>query len=168
MTEMNGPQCQRAWTEALTIGKSAARGSCGRNGAIIPAVVPLDFVIDRERRLVISVAYGRLTLADAEQHQTELGADPSFESSFDQIVDCTRVTEFALSATDVRMLAARSVFSGGSRRVGIAPDDLQFAMMRMFETYREIFGGGEVTQVVRTREEALAWYEGHPKKKASA
>lgn len=130
--------------------------------------MPLESVVDRERRLVISVAYGRLTFADAEQHQAELGADPLFESSFDQIVDCTRVTEFALSPNEVRTLAVRSVFSGGSRRVGIAPDDLQFAMMRMFETYREIFGGGEITQVVRTREEALAWYESHPKKKASA
>ena len=133
-------------------------------GAIIPATMPLEYVVDRKRRLVISVAYGRLTFADAQQHQADLSADPSFESSFDQIVDCTRVTEFALSPSEVRMLAARSVFSHGSRRVGIAPDDLQFALMRMFATHREIFGGGEVTQVLRTREEALAWYEGHPKK----
>lgn len=141
-----------------------ARERCDNIGAIIPATMPLDYVIDRERRLVISIAHGRLTFADAEQHQAELGDEPSFESSFDQIVDCTRVTEFALSPNEVRMLAARSVFSHGSRRVGIAPDDLQFAMMRMFETYREIFGGGEITQVVRTREEALAWYESHPQK----
>jgi hypothetical protein len=126
--------------------------------------MPLDFVIDRERRLVISVGYGRLTFADAEKHQQDLLAEPAFDPSFDQIVDCTRVTEFALSPEEVRIVAARSVFSHGSRRVGIAPDDLQFAMMRMFETYREIFGGGEVTQVVRTREEAMEWYHNHPRK----
>jgi hypothetical protein len=126
--------------------------------------VPAEYIIDRDRRLVITVAYGRLTFSDAQHHQQELAADPLFEPSFDQIADCTRVTEFAISPEEVRILAARSVFSHGSRRVGIAPDDLQFAMMRMFETYREIFGGGEVTQVVRTREEAMDWYENHPRK----
>jgi hypothetical protein len=126
--------------------------------------VPAEYIIDRDRRLVITVAYGRLTFGDARQHQQELAIDPLFESSFDQIVDCTRVNEFAISPEEVRILAARSVFAHGSRRVGIAPDDLQFAMMRMFETYREIFGGGEVTQVVRTREEAMQWYENHPRK----
>jgi hypothetical protein len=126
--------------------------------------VPAEYIIDRDRRLVISVAYGRLTFADAQQHQQDLAADPMFVNSFDQIVDCTRVTEFAISPDEVRILAVRSVFAHGSRRVGIAPDDLQFAMMRMFETYRQIFGGGEVTQVVRTREAAMEWYENHPRK----
>jgi hypothetical protein len=37
--------------------------------------------------------------------------------------------------------------------------------MRMFETYREIFsGGGEITKIFRTRDEALAWLKDHPTK----
>lgn len=130
--------------------------------------MPFDYVIDRERRLVISVAYGRLTFAEAEQHQQDLLADPEFERTFDQIADFTRVTDFALTPDEVRIAASRCVFSAGSRRVGIAPDDLPYAMMRMFETYREMFGGGEITQVMRTREEALAWYQGHPQREESA
>lgn len=126
--------------------------------------MPLEYAIDRERRLVITVAHGRLTLAEVERHQQELLADPAFERSFDQIGDFTRVTDFALTPAEVRIAASRCVFGPGSRRVGIAPDDLPYAMMRMFETYREIFGSGEITQVFRSREEALAWYEKHPRK----
>ena len=126
--------------------------------------MPMDYIIDRDRRLVISVAHGSLTFADVERHQRALLVDPDFDSTFDQIGDLTRVTEFLLTSEEIRIAAARKVFSHGSRRVCIAPDDLQFAMLRMFETYREVFGGLEVTQVVRTREEAVAWYQSHPGK----
>jgi hypothetical protein len=124
----------------------------------------MDYIIDRQRRLVISVAHGRLTFAEVEKHQQDLRADPAFEPSFDQIVDGTRVTDFALTPEEVRTVAARTVFSHGSRRVGIAPDDLLYAMGRMFETYREIFGGGEMIKIVRSREEAMEWFESHPRK----
>jgi hypothetical protein len=149
-------------------GRMPRESCCGWESGYNPGTVPFDYIIDRERRLVISVAYGRLTFEEVEQHQHDLLADPEFERTFDQIGDFTRVTDFALTPEQVRIAASRCVFSAGSRRVGIAPDDLPYAMMRMFETYREMFGGGEITQVVRTREEAMAWYESHPKKKASA
>jgi hypothetical protein len=127
--------------------------------------VPLHYTIDRERRLVISVAHGRLTFAEVDAHQQGLLADPAFDPTFDQIGDLTRVTDLALKPDEVRIAATRNVFSPGSRRVGIAPDDLPYAMMRMFETYREIFsGGGEITKIFRTRDEALAWLKDHPTK----
>jgi hypothetical protein len=126
--------------------------------------MPLDFVIDRERRLVITVGHDRVTLADVDSHQKTLLADPNFDPTFDQIADLTRVTDGALTPDEVRIAAARHVFAPGSRRVAIASEDMPFALLRMFETYREIFGGGEMIKVVRTREEALAWYHDHPKK----
>jgi hypothetical protein len=124
----------------------------------------MHYIIDRQRRLVITVGEGLVTFADVDGHQNNLIADPEFDPTFDQIGDLSRVTEFALSPDEVRIVAARHVFAPGSRRVGIAPGDLPFAMLRMFETYREIFGSGEITQVFRTREEALAWFHDHPKR----
>lgn len=123
----------------------------------------MHYIIDRQRRLVITVGEGLVTFADVDGHQNNLIADPEFDPTFDQIGDLSWVTDFALSPDEVRIAAARSVFSPESRRVGIAPDDLPYAMLRMFETYRRIFGGGENTQVFRAREEALAWFHDHPK-----
>jgi hypothetical protein len=107
---------------------------------------------------------GRLTLADFDRHQQDLLADAGFDPSFDQIADFTRVTDFALTADEILVAAERCIFSPSSRRVVIASQDLPFGMLRMCETYRESFGGGEISQVVRTRDEALAWYHNHPKK----
>jgi hypothetical protein len=71
--------------------------------------VPLHYTIDCERRLVISVAEGRLTLADVDTHQKGQLADPQFDPTFDQIGDVSRVSEIALSPDDVRILAMRHI-----------------------------------------------------------
>jgi hypothetical protein len=119
--------------------------------------VPLSFTIDRENRLVTTLGEGRVTFADAEAHQKGLLSHPDFDPTFDQLADLTRVTEFAVKTNEIEALAVRKIFAPGSRRVGIAPDDVQFGLLRMFEIYRDVFSGGEMTKVVRTREEALLW-----------
>jgi hypothetical protein len=62
-----------------------------------------------------------------------------------------------LTVDEIRTLAARRVFAASSRRVGIAPHDLPFGVLRMFEMYWQASEGGEATRIVRSRDEALIW-----------
>jgi len=118
--------------------------------------MPAAYEIDEQRRLVITTASDRLTLADALAHQQKLLKDPRFDPSFSQIMDLTNVTEFALEAADIRKVAARSVFSPTSKRAIVASTDLGYGYARMFEILREIAGENGV-RVFRKLDEALDW-----------
>ncbi len=118
--------------------------------------MPATYEIDKQRRLVITTGLGRITLANALEHQEKLRKDPDFDPSFSQIMDLTRITEFALEANDIRRLAQGTVFSRESRRAIIASSDLVYGFGRMFEILREIAGENGI-RVFRDLDEALDW-----------
>ena len=118
--------------------------------------MPATYEIDKQRRLVITTGLGRITLANALEHQEKLRKDPDFDPSFSQIMDLTRITEFALEANDIRRLAQGTIFSRESRRAIIASSDLVYGFGRMFEILREIAGENGI-RVFRDLDEALDW-----------
>ena len=118
--------------------------------------MPTTYVIDKQRRLVITTGLGRITLANALEHQEKLRKDPDFDPSFSQIMDLTQVTEFALEANDIRRIAQTTIFSRESRRAIIASSDLVYGFGRMFEILREIAGENGI-RVFRDLDEALDW-----------
>lgn len=118
--------------------------------------MPAFYKIDKERRLVLSAVSGVFSQADVLAHQQKLLNDPDFDPSFSQIVDFNQVTDFKLSAEEIRLLAQRSIFSPTARRALIMPSNLGYGLARMFEILRE--DQGDVgTRVFRTLEEALDW-----------
>jgi hypothetical protein len=125
----------------------------------------MRFTIDPKRRLVTSIVEGTLTYQDAVAHQDGLRAHPDFDPNFDQLADFTACTDFSLNTGQMQTLAARSVFSPKSRRVGVAPQPLAVGLLRMFENYRRIYGGEEAMHIVPTRAEALLWLYGSSKEK---
>lgn len=118
--------------------------------------MPAAYKIDKEKRLVLTTAWGALSFSDAVAHKDKLLGDPDFERTYSQIIDLTQITEFLLSNEDVRAFAKFSVFSPESRRAIIAPGDLKFGMARMFATLRELQGERGIG-VFRELEEALDW-----------
>ncbi len=122
--------------------------------------MPGDYVIDAERGLVISTGRGVVTRKDFVEHQARLLADPAFQPSFHQLIDLTAVTRVELSGHDIEDLASRPVFSASSRRAWLVPRPEIFGLVRMFQTYRELHGGGEQIRIFSGREEALGWLLG--------
>ena len=59
--------------------------------------MPCRYVIDKERRLVISTAWDRLTFAQAKAHDDQLLSDPDFSPEFNQLMDATAVTAMDMS-----------------------------------------------------------------------
>lgn len=119
--------------------------------------MPCDYVIDKERRLVLSTAWDLLTAAEALDHQNRLRNDASFNPDFAQLADGTRVTQIAASAQDVQMLADRTIFSPGSRRAFVTSRTAHFGVLRMFQVYRELAGVGEQIKVFHDTASALEW-----------
>lgn len=120
--------------------------------------MPVQYVIDKERQIVITTAWGCVTFAEASAHQERLRDDPDFDLEFDQILDASAVTALEISSEQAKTLARNSPhFSASSRRAWVAPSPFLFGMGRMFAIYREIAGGEEQFRVFNDREQALKW-----------
>jgi hypothetical protein len=64
------------------------------------ARMPAYFKIDKERRLVMSVAADVFTIDDALAHQEKLLKDPDFDPSFSQLWDLTQITKWEITSAD--------------------------------------------------------------------
>ena len=119
--------------------------------------MPVNYQIDKERRLVITTAWDVLTRPEALEHMRQLSSDPDFNREFFQLLDLTRVTETREEKIFLPELCTPHIFSRRSRRAFVAASPLTFGLSRRFITVREIMGGAEQMQVFKTRDAALHW-----------
>jgi hypothetical protein len=124
--------------------------------------MPLDYRIDRERRVVFATATRTLSDEDVFIYQREAWSRSDLVG-YDEVVDLSLVEDLVLSSSDrVRALAelamAMEVPGASSRLAIVAPHDLAYGFARMFETYRTMSpSGGKVVSVFRSMKAALDW-----------
>lgn len=118
--------------------------------------MPAFYKIDKERRLVITTAWGVATMREAWKHQQNLMNDPDFAPGFSELSDFTHVTTVELSMENVRRLAQINVFSPDSRRAFLVNSDAADAFARMFENLRKKMGERGI-RVFRELDHALFW-----------
>jgi hypothetical protein len=116
--------------------------------------MPASVTIHSDRRLVYSAFHGELTEEEFLQHAERLRQHPSFDPSYDEIVDLRGVTELHASSEAVLKLAqTESLYNRESKHVVIAAPGLLFRLARLFQ------GLAEETRpnlkVVKTPEEAF-------------
>ena len=121
--------------------------------------MPLNYVIDKQRRLVTSTASGAVTYSELISHQNALKNDPDFDPTFDQLVDGTRVTKLELTTDNVRATARQRLFAAGSRQAFATSSEFAFGMARMFELYRDSAGTGRLVKVFNGLEAAQEWLQ---------
>jgi hypothetical protein len=118
--------------------------------------MPVSYAIDKQKRLVVTCAWGTCTAEDALEFRRQILKDPNFDPSFDQLADFSAVTTIDITPAEVRMLAGGNIFSPYSRRAIVVQGQLAFGLARIFETLRGLRGDHHV-RVFHTRDEALAW-----------
>lgn len=121
--------------------------------------MPARFEIDKQKRLVRSVAWGEVTIDDLRNHQRSLLAHPDFNPDFDQLYNLEGVTSAELTGDQIRSLALLGVFSSSSRRAIVAPAPSVFGMARMFETYYSMIDNPASVEVFRDESSALQWLQ---------
>lgn len=95
--------------------------------------MPIEYEIDRRRRLVHTKAWAELTDEEALTHQRRLKSDSEFDPGFRQFLDFTAVEHFGITPKGIHKLASRDPWGAGARRAFVAPGDLAFGMLRMHE-----------------------------------
>jgi hypothetical protein len=118
--------------------------------------MPSSYVIDKERKLVITTAWGDCKADDVLEFRKQVLRDRDFDPSFSQLADFTGVTKVDVSPDEVRMLATKSPFSTQSRRALVADNQVIFGLSKMFGILRNL-RGEKLIRVFRTRSEALDW-----------
>ncbi len=124
--------------------------------------MPLEYRIDRERRVVFATATRTLSDEDVFTYQREAWSRTDLVG-YDEVVDLSLVEELVLASGDrVRALAdlaAAMDTSGRSTKLAIvAPQDLAYGFARMFETYRTMNqSGAKLVSVFRSMRAALDW-----------
>jgi hypothetical protein len=114
--------------------------------------MPVQYVIDKVRRVVITTAWGQVSFDDFMAHHTLIG-DPDFHPELNQLVDGTQVTELAISMDELKRLTCCRI-SPSSRR---AAQPFVFGIAQMAQTYREIAKASSHIRVFRDLPTALKW-----------
>jgi hypothetical protein len=118
--------------------------------------MPCEFLIDTDRRVVISRGTGTFRYADFLEHMEKLGSDLRFRPEFDHVVDCRKFELLDLTAMQVQDMGSQSIFAVTSRRAFVVSSDLHFGLSRMFAAFREV-KCGQITMVFREMREVTAW-----------
>jgi len=119
--------------------------------------MPANYVIDKERRLVISTATGVVTAEECKQHQDRLVNDPDFDPTYNQILDFTGASTIGLNDEILRFLAVRHVFHAPSRRAFLSNNDEFSALLERNKDVRKEFLGTDAIEVFAGWDQALLW-----------
>jgi hypothetical protein len=110
-----------------------------------------------DRRLIITRAWGHITLADVRASQQELGQRPGFDPTWAHVVDARDAVQFEISGDEIRQLAETSVFAPSARRAMVATDGAIFGLFRRYGTLFELQVDGSAIGVFTTLEDAIEW-----------
>lgn len=116
--------------------------------------MPVDYVLDNTIRLVVTTPVGRVTFAEVKEYQDRLLSDPSFDPTFNQLVDTTNITQLELSAAEARAIAARRTFSPASQRAFVLAKPAVSGLGRFMQIYQEKHSA---VQVFYDLDSAVMW-----------
>ena len=119
--------------------------------------MPSSYRIDRERRVVFSVATGAVTNESMRDFQDRLRSDPEFDPSFRHLLDLRGLSTGNVSSAGVRSLISGNPFAPGTRTAVVTARELDFGHARMYELMSDT--DPEDFKVVRTLDEALFFLE---------
>jgi len=119
--------------------------------------MPCSYVIDKEKRLVISSAWGRVTFVEVVNHQDQLRADPAFDPNFNQLVDATQATGVDASVDEVKRAASRRIFSSTARRAFVAPNPEVFGVGRLLGAHLGMGREPQQVNIFYDMPSALKW-----------
>jgi len=121
------------------------------------SLMPFATSFYRDRRLMITRAWGHITVADVRAYQQELRQQPEFDRTWAHVVDARDAVQIDISSEEIRQLAASSVLAPSARRAMVATDLAIFGLFRMYATLFELHVDGSTVGVFTTLDDAIEW-----------
>ena len=117
--------------------------------------MPATYEIDRQKRLITSRLWGPVTDREVFEHNEKLRRDPQFDTTYQQLVDLTEVTEVVVTTGMINQTSLDQFFAPGTRRAMVAVDDAVYGMARMFALRAESVG--QTIEIFRDSQKARDW-----------
>jgi hypothetical protein len=111
--------------------------------------MPVTYTIDRESRVVYSLFSGVFTDADVWQLIDALRKNPEYDPDFDELIDCSAVTENRVTAATLGSVQSSSI----PRRAVVAPSNANYGVSRIFQALQS----KQKIEVFRTLADAEQW-----------
>ena len=119
--------------------------------------MPFATSIYVDRRLMITRAWGHITLDDMQAFRQELAARPEFDPTWAHVFDARDAVKFDLSSEEIRHLAETSLLAPCARRSLVATDGTIFDNFRMYGALFELQVDGSAVGVFTTLDDAIEW-----------
>ena len=127
--------------------------------------MPINYKIDKTKRLVLVEGEGKIGTNDIIEHLRMLANDPDYQSPMKKLVDYRRIEDIQISSAESLQIASvkkelQKVFVA-ERCAFISPGDLTFGTARVHQSLLE--SSDIHTGVFRSEAEAIEWLEGAEK-----
>jgi hypothetical protein len=103
--------CKNFGPVSLIFGCPAA----DKTGAGVISGLPFEYMIDKERKLIVTTAEGSVTAAEVRNKIDRLLSDPDFHRDLNELIDATGVTKLYVPVMQALEFAGRPILSAGSR-----------------------------------------------------
>jgi hypothetical protein len=113
------------------------------------------YLIDPERRLVVTRLHGVLQSHDSVGWSHDVTGDPRFDPSFNHLCSFEDVAEVRMDVPAVQLASALSPFNDRSKRAFVMPTDLLYGFGRAFQLTRN--EEQDQHRVFRDMPSAVAW-----------
>jgi hypothetical protein len=124
--------------------------------------MPIEHEVDHRHRVVRARGHGTLTDAEVFDYQGSVWSRPEV-AGYDELIDMSDVVSIAVPSADrirelARLSASMDEMHFPSKLAIVAPEDLAFALGRMYETLRGFDKQSTKTvRAFRSVGDALAW-----------
>ncbi len=122
--------------------------------------MPIDYQIDKARKLIVSTAKGRLTGEELLNSQLAARDDPDYDVSFWHLHDLREADVAKVLPDCIRSLAKNAAIRSGIRSAIVVRGQLAYGLARMFGTLRE--SSEEQVRVFRDLDSARTWLKRVP------
>ena len=95
--------------------------------------MPVKVEVDRIRKLVLTFYSGEVTDSDVKQQIADINRHAPYDPDYRVITDFTQVTQFEISAEQIRDVASTASPLSKASRVMVAPSDIAYGTSRMFQ-----------------------------------
>lgn len=109
----------------------------------------VTYSIDRELRVVFTIFSGIFTDGDVWQLVNQLRKDPAYDPEFNELIDCSAVTENRVSTATLGALESSPI----PQRAVVAPSDANYGVSRIFQAVQP----NQKIEIFRTAAEAREW-----------
>ena len=118
--------------------------------------MPITHAIDLSLNAAFAVASVIVTDEEVIPAMSALYADPRFHPDMRHLADYSQVTKNHTSGETLSKLARISKFSPRARRAILVKNDLEFGLLRVFQSYVSMQAIPQL-RVFRDRSEAVSW-----------